>query len=76
MLAQGWAQLWELLCWPLAMALPRWELAPTLGAGDSENKTNPVLGEETEPLEVPGISGQLWSFLSDYLPCSTYCQPK
>lgn len=61
---QSWIQLWELLCWPLATALPGHEPAPATGAGESENKTNPVLlGEETRPLEMPGVSGQLWSFL-------------
>lgn len=61
---QSWTQLWELLCWPLATALPGHEPAPATGAGESENKTNPVLlGEETGPLEMPGVSGQLWSFL-------------
>lgn len=38
-------------------------------AGESENKTNPgLLGEETRPLEMPGASGELWSFLGIIYP--------
>lgn len=58
---QSRTQLWELLCRPLATSH---EPAPATGTGQPENKTIPVLlGEETGPLEMPGVSGQLWSFL-------------
>lgn len=56
---QSWTQLWELPCQPLATALPRHEPAPATGAGEPESETNSVLGKETGPLEMPGISAQL-----------------
>lgn len=73
---QGWPQLWELLCWPMATALPSHPLLlpQEWAAGKSDQPRSSRKRDQ-------GSGGAWWiwtalELLVDYLLSSTCCQPK